>query len=103
MKYLAGLASAIKRIGGMVFTETHVQDVTNSGLKTVDGRKLTAKKIVVATNGSIIDKISKIYDKQVAVRTYVIAARFRKGAVTKALYWDTGNMESKTWLRHITT
>ena len=93
LKYLTGLALAIMRNGGMVFTETHVQDVINTGIRTADGRKITAKKIVVATNGLIIDKISKIYDKQVPVRTYVITARFKKGAIPKALYWDTGNME----------
>lgn len=95
LKYLAGLALAILRNGGVVFTETHVQEVTGVGVKTADGHKIIAKKIVVATNGLIIDKISKIYDKQIPMRTYVIAARFKKGAIPEALYWDTGNMKSK--------
>jgi Rieske Fe-S protein len=72
--------------------------VNHTGIKTADGHKITARKIVVATNGLIIDKISKIYDKQAPVRTYVIAARFKKGAIPKALYWDTGNMESKNMI-----
>jgi glycine/D-amino acid oxidase-like deaminating enzyme/nitrite reductase/ring-hydroxylating ferredoxin subunit len=91
LKYLAGLAQAIAQSGGLVFTETHAQEVTVTGIKTTSGYRIRAKKIVVATNAPIIDKISKIYDKQNAYRTYVIAAQIKKGAVPKALYWDTGN------------
>src|ERR671922_356434 len=95
LKYLAGLAQAIARSGGLVFTETHAQEVTATGIKTTSGYRIRAKKIVVATNAPIIDKISKIYDKQNAYRTYVIAAQIKKGAVPKALYWDTGNHNAK--------
>jgi glycine/D-amino acid oxidase-like deaminating enzyme len=69
LKYLAGLAQAIARNGGLVFTETHAQEVTATGIKTTTGYRIRAKKIVVATNAPIIDKISKIYDKQMAYRT----------------------------------
>jgi glycine/D-amino acid oxidase-like deaminating enzyme/nitrite reductase/ring-hydroxylating ferredoxin subunit len=96
LKYLSGLAKAIIRSGGFVYTETHVQDVNATGVKTSDGHKVHAKNVVVATNAPIIDKISKIYDKQVAYRTYVIAAHIKKGTVTKALYWDTGNHKAKS-------
>ena len=95
LKYLAGLASAIVKNGGQIYTETHVQDVSSRGVKTADGHRVSAKKIVVATNAPIIDKISKIYDRQDAYRTYVIAARVEKGAVPDVLYWDTGNHRSK--------
>jgi glycine/D-amino acid oxidase-like deaminating enzyme len=95
LKYLAGLAQAIMGSGGQVYTETHAQDIVSTGVKTTDGCKVAAKKVVVATNAPIIDKISKIYDKQIAYRTYVIGARIRKGSVRKALYWDTGNHKSK--------
>jgi plastocyanin len=50
---------------------------------------------VVATNVPIIDKTSKIYDKQDAYRTYVIGARIKKDAILTALYWDTGNQNSE--------
>lgn len=95
LKYLAGLAHAIGRNGGFVYTRTHVQAVNATGVKTSDGHKVKAKKVIVATNAPIIDKISKIYDRQDAIRTYVIAARIKKGSVPKALYWDTGNQKSK--------
>ena len=95
LKYLAGLAQAIGQNDGFVFTKTHVQTVNANGVKTSDGHKVKAKKVIVATNAPIIDKISKIYDRQDAIRTYVIAARIKKGAVKKALYWDTGNQKSE--------
>ena len=95
LKYLAGLALSITTNGGFVYTKTHVQDVKSTGVMTSDGHEVRAKKVVVATNAPIIDKISKIYDKQVAYRSYVIAARILKGAVPKALYWDTGNHKAK--------
>lgn len=95
LKYLSGLAQAIVQKGGQVYTGTHVQDVMSTGVKTVGGHKVTAKKIVIATNAPIIDKISKMYDKQIAYRTYAIGAKIKRGLVPKALYWDTGNHRSK--------
>lgn len=99
LKYLSGLVQAIVRRGGHVYTGTHVQDVMSNGVKTVDGHKVAAKKIVVATNAPIIDKISKMYDKQIAYRTYAIGSRIKKDSVTKALYWDTGNQKSKNFVK----
>jgi glycine/D-amino acid oxidase-like deaminating enzyme len=95
LKYLAGLAQATMRKGGQIYTETHAQDIMSTGIKTTGGHRVGAKKVVVATNAPIIDKISKIYDKQIAYRTYAIGARIKKGSVPKALYWDTGNHKSK--------
>jgi glycine/D-amino acid oxidase-like deaminating enzyme/nitrite reductase/ring-hydroxylating ferredoxin subunit len=95
LKYLSGLAQAIMRKGGSVYTETHAQKINSNGIKTSDGLTVNAKKVIVATNAPIIDKVSKIYDKQDAYRTYVIAALIRKGAIPKALYWDTGDQKSE--------
>ena len=94
LKYLKGLYHCIIRNGGQIFTETHVQEINSDSIKTTDGFKLKARNIVIATNAPIIDETSKIYDKQDAYRTYVIAARIKKGAVPTALYWDTGDQKS---------
>src|ERR671912_1498783 len=94
LKYLRGLYYAIIRNEGQIFTETHVQEINSDSIKTID-YTLKARNIVIATNAPIIDKTSKIYDKQNAFRTYVIGARIRKGAVPTALYWDTGNQNSE--------
>jgi glycine/D-amino acid oxidase-like deaminating enzyme len=95
LKYLAGLATAVTKRGGKIYTQTHVKDITSTGIKTENGYKVKTKKIVVATNAPIVDKISKIYDKQTAIRTYVIGARIKKGSVPIALYWDTGDQKSE--------
>jgi len=97
LKYLEGVIKAILYNGGKIFTETHIQDILPSlnQVKTLDGYTVFAKNIVIATNASIVDKISKIYDKQQAYRTYVIGARIKKDKIPRALYWDTGNKNSE--------
>ena len=96
LKYLAGLATSILKKNGKIFTETHVQEVSKNVIKTSDGFRVDAKHIVIATNAPIVDKVSKIYDKQVPFRTYAIAAKIKKGTVPKVLYWDTGKSDSKS-------
>lgn len=95
LKYLRGLCHAIIRNEGQIFTETHAQEINSDSIKTIDDYTLKARNIVIATNAPIIDKTSKIYDKQDAFRTYVIGARIKKGAIPTALYWDTGNQNSE--------
>jgi glycine/D-amino acid oxidase-like deaminating enzyme len=95
LKYLKGMQNSIIKNGGQIFTETHAQEVNVDGIKTEDGYTLKARNIVIATNAPIIDKISKIYDKQDAYRTHVIGARIKKGAIATALYWDTGDQSSE--------
>jgi glycine/D-amino acid oxidase-like deaminating enzyme/nitrite reductase/ring-hydroxylating ferredoxin subunit len=91
LKYLAGLAHAVVQAGGQIYTGTRARSVSATGVRTAGGYRIVAKKVVVATNAPIVDKVSKIYDRQAAYRTYVIAARVNKGDVPNALYWDTGN------------
>jgi glycine/D-amino acid oxidase-like deaminating enzyme len=100
MRYLTGIANSVNTDkGAQIFTETHAQDikssVTDSMIKTDKGHTVTAQSIVLATNAPIVDKVSKIYDKQLAYRTYVIAARIRKNSIPLGLYWDTGNQKLK--------
>ncbi|HZW85298.1 MAG TPA: FAD-dependent oxidoreductase [Nitrososphaerales archaeon] len=95
LKYLLGLARATQRYGGRIYTDTHVQKVSSTGVRTAQGKKVRAGKIVVATNAPIVDEIGKIYQKQRPFRSYVIAAKVEKGSVPKALYWDTGDQKSK--------
>ena len=95
LKYLKGLCQATIRYGGEIFTETHAQEINSDAVKISDGYTINARNIVIATNAPIVDKTSKIYDKQEAYRTYVIGARIKKGSIPKALYWDTGDHNSK--------
>jgi glycine/D-amino acid oxidase-like deaminating enzyme len=99
MQYLTGIVNVMNAKGVQIFTQTHAQEinmVNNEGIiKTDSGYNVTAQNIVLATNAPIVDKVSKIYDKQVAYRTYVIAAKIQKNTIPLALYWDTGNQISK--------
>jgi glycine/D-amino acid oxidase-like deaminating enzyme/nitrite reductase/ring-hydroxylating ferredoxin subunit len=90
--YLTGLARAIRRDGGRIYTRTHADKIeggkSSARVETSDGRVVTAFSVVVATNTPVNDRFA-IHTKQAPYITYVIGARVPSGSVTKALYWDT--------------
>jgi glycine/D-amino acid oxidase-like deaminating enzyme/nitrite reductase/ring-hydroxylating ferredoxin subunit len=94
LRYLAGLARAIERRGGRLFTGTHASSIEGGKngspgrVATQAGPVLTARAIVVATNTPVQDVVT-IHTKQAAYRTYVIGAHVPRGSVPFALYWDT--------------
>jgi glycine/D-amino acid oxidase-like deaminating enzyme/nitrite reductase/ring-hydroxylating ferredoxin subunit len=90
LRYLIGLAGAIHRRGGRIFTDTHVTSVKGGPQAWVEadgGAIVTASAIVVATNTPIVDTLA-MHTKQAPYMTYVIGARIPNGSVPKALYWD---------------
>ena len=90
LKYLNGLARAIVRDGGHIYSGTHaktIEDGEPAKITTSEGHVITADNIVVATNSPVNDWII-LHTKQAAYRTYVIAARIPRGAIPRALYWD---------------
>ncbi|AWH86599.1 (2Fe-2S)-binding protein [Flavobacterium album] len=93
LKYLKGLADAIVRKGGEIYTNTHADEITEDGAK-ANGFTIRANHIVVATNTPVNDLFT-MHTKQWPYRTYVIAAKVPKGILPYAMWWDTGNMESK--------
>lgn len=91
LHYLRGVAAAIERGGGRIYTGTRVVDVqeTENGIaKTQDGRTIRARWFVVATNTPTNDRYV-IHTKQAPYTTYVIGMRVPKGAITRGLFWDT--------------
>jgi glycine/D-amino acid oxidase-like deaminating enzyme/nitrite reductase/ring-hydroxylating ferredoxin subunit len=91
LKYLAALASTLRRDGGSIFANTHatsIEDGNTTRVVTQDGYAVSAKAVVVATNSPINDRVA-MHTKQAPYRTYVISTRIRGGAVPLALYWDT--------------
>ena len=91
LKYLAGLALAIERLGGRIYCRTHAAEIKGGDkaqVTCVNGPVISALSIVVATNTPVNDLVA-IHTKQAAYQTYVIAARVPRGSVTRALYWDT--------------
>jgi glycine/D-amino acid oxidase-like deaminating enzyme/nitrite reductase/ring-hydroxylating ferredoxin subunit len=93
MKYLRGLANAIIRMGGKIYTKTHARHINKNGAE-CNGYKVTAAEIVVATNVPVNDFVA-VHTKQFPYRTYVIALKVPKGKIDHFLWWDTGDQDSK--------
>ena len=91
LKYLNGLARAILRDGGQLYSGAHaesIQDGEPAKVTTSEGHVITANSVVVATNSPVNDWVI-LHTKQAAYRTYVVAARIPRGSVARGLYWDT--------------
>jgi glycine/D-amino acid oxidase-like deaminating enzyme/nitrite reductase/ring-hydroxylating ferredoxin subunit len=91
LKYLKGLARAILRDGGKIYTGVHaekIEDGEPAKVTTSDGHVIHADNVVVCTNTPVNDWLI-IHSKQAAYRTYVIGVRVPKGSVPHGLYWDT--------------
>lgn len=88
--YLNGLARAVERLGGKIFTRTHAQEIDGGNpaiVETKDGKKIEANFLVQATNVPIVNKIT-ILDRVDYYRTYVIAFQVPKGEVPQDLIYD---------------
>jgi glycine/D-amino acid oxidase-like deaminating enzyme/nitrite reductase/ring-hydroxylating ferredoxin subunit len=92
LRYLAGLARAITRDGGRIFTMTHADRVEGGVPAQVSAGShvITADSVVVATHAPVNDLVA-IHTKQTGYMSYVIGAGVPRDAVMRALYWDTGN------------
>jgi glycine/D-amino acid oxidase-like deaminating enzyme/nitrite reductase/ring-hydroxylating ferredoxin subunit len=91
LKYLAGLAAAIQRYRGRIYTGTHVAKITGgvpARVETSNGYMVTSDAVVVATNSPICN-LATMHFKQAAYMTFVIGAKVPRGSIPKALYWDT--------------
>ena len=90
LRYIAGLARAIQRDGGRLYM-TRAENIEGGTPTTVTagGHVVTADSVVVATHAPINDLLA-IHTKQTGYMTYVIGAAVPRGAVMRALYWDTG-------------
>ena len=90
LKYLSGMARAIERAGGRIFTHTHAGKIAGGEPARIEagGHTVTAGAVVVATNTPVNDLVV-LHTKQAPYMTYVIGARVPRGTVTTALYWDT--------------
>ncbi|MES2524288.1 MAG: FAD-dependent oxidoreductase [Gemmatimonadota bacterium] len=94
LRYLAGLADAITRAGGQLFSGAHVLEVrdgtdeTPCTVRLAGGFTVRARDVVVATNTPINDRVT-MHTKQAPYRTYVIAAKVPRDSVPLGLYWDT--------------
>ena len=91
MKYLAGLAEAIRKHGGQIYVDSYVNGFeggANPRAETKHGPAVKAKALVVATNVPSNDRVT-MHTKIAAYRSYVVALKIPADAVPTALYWDT--------------
>ena len=100
MRYLEMLAGAIQKMGGEIYTDSRAEKISKDGAN-CNGHHIRASHIVVATNTPVNDLVT-MHTKQFPYRTYVIAAQLPKGRLPHALWWDTGDSDSKwiTWPYH---
>jgi glycine/D-amino acid oxidase-like deaminating enzyme/nitrite reductase/ring-hydroxylating ferredoxin subunit len=92
VKYMAGVARAVERLGGRIHCGSHVEGLEKRPrrpqVRTADKRTVTADAIVFATNSPVNDWVA-IHTKQAAYRTYVVGFDLPNGSVPRGLYWDT--------------
>ena len=94
-KYLAGVASAIERMGGRIFERSAVQAFDDdSRSATVNGHRVTFDWLLIATHNPITGLeramgAAAFQTKLAPYTTYAVAARVPRGTVPDALWWDT--------------
>lgn len=91
VKYMYGLADAIIKKGGQIFTNSHVVEVSGGDdafVRLQNERIVTCESIVVATNTPVNDLVA-IHTKQASYRSYVIGIEVPRGSVIRGFYWDT--------------
>ena len=90
LRYVAGLARAIRRLGGDIYLRTHADSIEGGDAARVQAGRhsVVSDAVVVATNAPINDRVA-IHTKQAPYMTYVIAAEVAQGSVPRGLYYDT--------------
>jgi glycine/D-amino acid oxidase-like deaminating enzyme/nitrite reductase/ring-hydroxylating ferredoxin subunit len=90
LRYLAGLANAFERSGGVIHCGTHATGIEAGPPVRVEvpGGTIVADAVVVATNVPVNDWLA-IHTKQAPYTTYVVAHAMPAGTIAPALWWDT--------------
>jgi glycine/D-amino acid oxidase-like deaminating enzyme/nitrite reductase/ring-hydroxylating ferredoxin subunit len=94
-KYLAGLAKAIRDMGGAIYEHSGADEFEEQplGVKT-NGHTIRCRDIVIATHNPLVGlsglTSAALFQTKLALYTsYVIAGRIPSGTIPDALYWDT--------------
>ena len=91
IKYLAGLAAAFRKLGGVIHTKTVVEKVRGGDTCTVTTthkQTVTAKSVVIAANNPF-EGGTTLHTKVGAYATYVVTLEVPKGSYEDAIVWDT--------------
>ncbi len=91
LRYLRGIAAAIRQKGGMVFSNSAVTQIEERGggvrITTETNGSVDATRAVFATN-SPINTLAELHSKMAPYRTYAMAFTLPQGTLSDALYWD---------------
>ena len=92
LRYLAGLAKAVKRHGGQLYSQTAIVSIKENTrgvvAKTDTGLTIRAKAVVAATNAPIVNRLA-VNTKQAPYRSYVMSFEMNERDVFDSLIWDT--------------
>jgi glycine/D-amino acid oxidase-like deaminating enzyme/nitrite reductase/ring-hydroxylating ferredoxin subunit len=97
LKYLAGLANAIRAKGGAIYEQSGAEEFLENPLRVkANSRRVRCRDIVIASHNPLVGVAgalrSTVFQTKLALYTsYVIAGRVRRGRVPDALFWDTNN------------
>ncbi len=97
LKYLAGLASAVRAKGGVIYEDSGAEEFLEDPLRVkANSRRVRFGDVVIATHNPIVGLAAALratlFQTKLALYTsYVIAGRVRRGRVPDALFWDTAN------------
>ena len=95
LRYLRGVAKAIRANGGLIFANSavvSVDELSEGGVRvtTENGGVIEASSAVVASNSPINDRF-ELHTKMSPYRTYAMAFTLPRGDLPDALFWDTGD------------
>ncbi|MDB5311054.1 MAG: puuB [Gemmataceae bacterium] len=91
LKYLTEIAGRIRKLGGVIHTDTLVTKVRGGSpceVETKARNVVAAGAVVVATNAPFAVGTT-LHAKVAAYLTYALAAEVPRGTLPYALYWDT--------------
>ncbi len=96
-KYLAGLATAARAKGVLIFEQSGVEEFTDDPLEVkANGHSVRARDIVIATHNPLVGVVGMVgatlFQTKLALYTsYVVAGRVPRDTVPDALFWDTAD------------
>jgi glycine/D-amino acid oxidase-like deaminating enzyme/nitrite reductase/ring-hydroxylating ferredoxin subunit len=97
MRYLAGLATAVKDAGGRIYEESEAAEFSeNPRTVKANGKRIECKFIVIATHVPLVGEAGMMgaalfQTKLTSYSSYAIGARIPKRAFPEASFWDTSD------------